>query len=260
MKNRIELKFDELKAQGRKAFIPFVTAGDATEQDTVDAVLALVENGADIIELGVPFSDPIAEGPVIQEANIRASHMTMQKVFELAGRIRKMISNPILFLMYYNQIYHYGAEAFMAKCAETGVDGLIIPDLPLEERGEIKAACDRYNIVQIALITPTSGDRISAICSGARGYLYCVSSTGVTGVRESFDTDFSSFMGAVKSCSDVPTAIGFGISTPEQVRELKKYSDGIIIGSAIVKLLAASEDKAAAAAEYARSIRAALDE
>ncbi len=260
MKNRIESKFDELKKQGRKAFIPFVTAGDPTEQDTYDVVMALAENGADIIELGVPFSDPIAEGPVIQEANIRAAHMTMPKVFDLAGRIRASIDKPILFLMYYNQIYHYGAEAFMAKCAETGVDGLIIPDLPLEEREEIKEACDKYNIIHIALITPTSGSRIKEICEGTRGYLYCVSSVGVTGVRQSFDTDFSRFMGEIKSCSSTPAAIGFGISTPEQVKELKKYSDGIIIGSAIVKLLAASEDKPSAAAEYARSIRRALDE
>lgn len=243
--NRIDERFRELKKENKKALITFITVGDPDIDMSEKAILAMQEEGADLIELGVPFSDPSADGPVIQRADERAlaGGTDIFKVFELAERIRQKVRIPMVFLLYYNVMIQYGLEKFFERCASAGVDGLIIPDLPYEESGEIKEYTEKYGVYQINLVSPTSRDRIKNIAENSRGFLYCVSSLGVTGEKSSFDTDFGAFAGTIKKYSDIPACVGFGISNGKQVRELTEYFDGVIIGSAVVKAIASGADK-----------------
>ena len=222
-----------------KAFIAFITCGDPDLATTAEAVKEAVRNGADLIELGIPFSDPTAEGPVIQGANIRAlkAGVTTDKIFDFVRELRKEVTVPMVFMTYANVVFSYGSEKFIATCKEIGMDGLILPDVPFEEKEEFQSICDRYDIDFISLIAPTSENRIAMIAKEAKGFLYIVSSLGVTGTRTEIKTDLSSIMEVVRRNTDVPCAIGFGISTPEQAKKMAGLSDGAIVGSAIIKLL-----------------------
>ncbi len=222
-----------------KAFIPFVTAGDPNLETTERLVLAMAEAGADLIELGIPFSDPIAEGLVIQRADERAlaSGTTTDKIFETVRRLRKKTDVPLAVMTYVNPIFVYGAERFMAQCKVCGVDAVIVPDLPLEEKNELLPACERGGVLLISLIAPTSKERITAIAKEAQGFVYCVSSLGVTGVRSEITTDIGEMVALVKSAQNIPCAVGFGISTPEQAKAIAGKADGAIVGSAIVKIV-----------------------
>lgn len=222
-----------------KAFIAFITCGDPDLATTAEAVKEAVRNGADLIELGIPFSDPTAEGPVIQGANIRAlkGGVTTDKIFDFVRELRKEVTVPMVFMTYANVVFSYGSEKFIATCKEIGMDGLILPDVPYEEKEEFQSICDQYDMDFISLIAPTSEDRIAMIAKEAKGFLYIVSSLGVTGTRTEIKTDLSSIMEVVRRNTDVPCAIGFGISTPEQAKKMAGLSDGAIVGSAIIKIL-----------------------
>ena len=222
-----------------KAFIAFITCGDPDLETTKEAVIAAVKGGADLIELGIPFSDPTAEGPVIQGANLRALNggVTTDKIFDFVVELRKFVSVPMVFMTYANVVYSYGSELFIGKCKEIGIDGLILPDLPFEEKEEFSGICDNYDIDLISLIAPTSENRIAMISKEAKGFLYIVSSLGVTGTRTNITTDLDSMVSLVRKNTDIPCAIGFGISTPEQAAKYSSISDGAIVGSAIIKLL-----------------------
>ena len=223
-----------------KAFIAFLTGGDPAPEKTVEYILTMEKAGADLIEIGIPFSDPTAEGVVIQDANIRAlkAGTTTDKIFEIVKEVRKTSQIPLVFLTYLNPVFHYGYEAFFKKCKEYQVDGLIIPDLPYEEKEELFGVCESYGIDLISLIAPTSHERIRMIAKEAKGFVYCVSSLGVTGVRSEIKTDVAKMVEMVKEVNDIPAAIGFGISTPEQAKKMASVSDGAIVGSAIVKIVA----------------------
>lgn len=225
---------------GKKAFIAFLTAGDPGADSTVDYILAMEEAGADLVEIGIPFSDPTAEGVVIQEANIRAlrAGMNTEGVFDIVRRVREKSQIPLVFLTYINPVFHYGIERFCERCQKLGVDGLIVPDMPYEEKGELADVAEKYGVDVISMIAPTSQQRIRGIAGEGRGFLYIVSSMGVTGVRSEITTDVASIVKTVREVTDVPTAIGFGISTPEQARAMAAVSDGAIVGSAIVKIIA----------------------
>lgn len=222
-----------------KAFIAFLTCGDPDLETTAAAVRAAVENGADLIELGIPFSDPTAEGPVIQGANLRALNggMSTDKILEFVKELRRDVTVPMVFMTYANVVFSYGAESFLSACKEIGIDGIILPDLPYEEKDEFHPICQQYGVDLISLIAPTSENRISMIAEQAEGFLYIVSSLGVTGTRSEIKTDLASIVRVVREHTDVPCAIGFGISTPEQARNMADLSDGAIVGSAIIKLL-----------------------
>ncbi|WP_455529548.1 tryptophan synthase subunit alpha [Ruminococcus sp.] len=222
-----------------KAFIPFVTCGDPDLETTAKIVRAAAENGADLIELGIPFSDPTAEGPVIQGANIRAlaGGVTTDKVFELVKELRKDVKIPFVFMTYANVVYSYDAERFMARCCEAGVDGIILPDLPYEEKGEFADVAKQYGVDLISMIAPTSEDRIAMIAKEASGFIYIVSSLGVTGERSEITTNIGDLVKLVRNNTDVPCAVGFGISKPEQAKAMAALSDGAIVGSAIIKLI-----------------------
>ena len=222
-----------------KAFIPFITCGDPNLETTAAAVRAAVENGADLIELGIPFSDPTAEGPVIQGANLRALQggVTTDQIFGLVRDLRRDVTIPLVFMTYANVVFSYGAERFFSACRETGIDGLILPDLPFEEKEEFLPVCRRYGVELISLIAPTSKDRIAMIAREADGFLYVVSSLGVTGARSEIKTDLASMIEIVRQNTHIPAAIGCGISTPEQAKRMAELADGVIVGSAIVKLL-----------------------
>lgn len=221
-----------------KAFIPFVTCGDPSLEVTEQLVYAMAEAGADLIELGIPFSDPTAEGPVIQAANVRAlaGGVTTDKIFDLVERIRQKTDIPMVFMTYANVVYSYGTEKFISKAAEIGMNGLILPDVPFEEKAEFDGVCKAHGLDLISLIAPTSHERITRIAKEAEGFVYCVSSLGVTGMRSSITTDIGAMVSLVKAAKDIPCAVGFGISTPEQAGEMAAKSDGAIVGSAIVKL------------------------
>ncbi len=225
-----------------KALITFITGGDPDLATTEKLIPAMQEAGADLIEIGIPFSDPIAEGPVIQDANERAlaEGCTTDKLFDSIKRVRESgkVTVPMVFLTYMNPIFTYGKEKFLTRCVECGINGLIIPDVPFEEKDEIDGYCRRYGVDLISMIAPTSEERIKKIASDATGFLYVVSSLGVTGMRSEIKTDIDSMIELVRSASDIPAAVGFGISNPEQAREMAKKSDGAIVGSAIVKLVA----------------------
>ena len=240
-----------------KAFIPFITCGDPDLDITKEAVKALADNGADLIELGIPFSDPTAEGPVIRDADMRAlaGGVTTDDIFEMVNELRKDISIPMVFMTYANVVFSYGSERFMKNCSRVGIDGIILPDIPFEEKDEFYDDCQRYGVDLISLVAPTSQERIRMIASEARGFLYVVSSLGVTGTRRSITTDLNRIVTEARNYTDIPVCIGFGISTPEQASEISGLCDGVIIGSAIVKLLEKYGKKAPAhIGEYAGKI------
>ena len=244
-----------------KAFIAFITCGDPDLETTKAAVIEAVKNGADLIELGIPFSDPTAEGPVIQGANIRAlsGGVTTDKIFDFVKDLRKEVSVPMVFMTYANVVYSYGAETFIKTCDEIGIDGLILPDLPFEEKDEFQPICEKYNVDLISLIAPTSENRISMIAKEATGFIYLVSSLGVTGTRSEIKTDLKSIVDVIRQSTDVPVAIGFGISTPEQTQKMASLSDGAIVGSAIIKILEKyGKDAPKYVGEYVKSMKEAL--
>ena len=223
-----------------KAFIPFITCGDPDLETTKACIREMVKNGADLIELGIPFSDPTAEGPVIQGANIRAlaAGTTTDRIFEMVTELREEIRTPMVFMTYANVVFSYGAERFISTCARIGIDGLILPDLPYEEKEEFLPICRENDVALISLVAPTSAGRIAQIAGEAQGFLYLVSSLGVTGTRSEITTDLDSIVKVIRENSSVPCAIGFGISTPEQAAKMAKIADGAIVGSAIIKILA----------------------
>lgn len=244
-----------------KAFIPFITAGDPHLSVTEELIPAMAMAGADLIEIGIPFSDPVAEGIVIQEADARAllAGTTTDKIFESVKRIRMKTSVPLAFMTYLNPIFVYGSERFIKNAAECGIDALIVPDMPFEEKEELKPYCNQYGIDLISLIAPTSKERIKTIAAEAEGFVYCVSSMGVTGVRKEITTNLGDMISLVKETKNIPCAIGFGISTPEQAAEMSQYADGVIVGSAIVKLAARyGADCIEPICSYVRKMKAAI--
>lgn len=244
-----------------KAFIGFLTAGDPSLDKTEEFIHSMVEAGADLIEIGIPFSDPIAEGKVIQSANVRALRFdpTLDKIFSMVKAIRLKTQIPIVFLTYLNPVFKYGYDHFFSECYNYGVDGVIIPDIPFEEKDELITFSEKYSIDVISLIAPTSEERIAKIASRAQGYVYCVSSMGVTGVRREIKTDLSSILSDIRAATDVPIAVGFGISTPEQASQISAYADGIIVGSAIVKIIEKHGENAAQPLfEYVQAMKAAI--
>ena len=254
--NRISKAFEN-----QKAFIAFVTGGDPDLETTEELIPKMAEAGADLIEIGIPFSDPIAEGIVIQEADVRAlkADTTTDKLFDMVARVRKKTDVALVFMTYVNPVYTYGIERFMKKCTEVGIDGVIIPDVPFEERDEVKGACEEAGIDLISMIAPTSKERIHMIAGEAKGFLYCVSSLGVTGVRSKITTDIGAMVEQVKQVSNIPCAIGFGIATPEQAQEMAGKADGAIVGSAIVKLVAKyGKDCVSPVCEYVHNMKEAV--
>lgn len=246
----------------KKAFIPFVTAGDPDLEITEQLVLMMSKSGADLIELGIPFSDPVAEGPVIQEADYRAlsSGTTTDKIFDMVERIRKVTDIPIAFMTYANPIYTYGVERFMENCKKVCVDAVIVPDIPYEEREELLPYCDKHGITFISMIAPTSNDRVRMIAKDAKGFLYCVSSMGVTGERSEISSAVGDLIKVVKEVNDIPCAIGFGISTPEQAASMAAISDGVIVGSAIVRIVGQhGKECIPYVEEYVRSMKGAIN-
>lgn len=244
-----------------KAFIPFITCGDPDLETTAAAVREMVRAGADLIELGIPFSDPTAEGPVIQAANIRAlsGGVPTDKIFEMVRELRRDVKIPMVFMTYANVVFSYGAERFISLCDEVGIDGLILPDLPFEEKDEFLDVCRDYSVDLISLIAPTSENRIARIASEAEGFLYVVSSLGVTGTRSEINTDLGRMVELVRANTDIPCAIGFGISVPEQAAKMAGISDGAIVGSAIIKILEKyGKDAPAHIGEYVKSMKDAV--
>ena len=231
--NRIKSAFEK-----EKVFSIFITCGDPDLETTAAAIRKAVENGVGMIELGLPFSDPTAEGPVIQEASLRALQggVTTDKIFDMVRDLRKDVEIPLLFMTYANVVFSYGAEKFISTCQEIGIDGLILPDVPYEEKEEFAEVADKYGLDLISLIAPTSHERIATIAKDAEGFVYCVSSLGVTGMRSQITTDIGAMVKLVKAQKDIPCAVGFGISTPEQAKKMAAQADGVIVGSAIVKL------------------------
>lgn len=244
-----------------KAFIAFITCGDPDLETTAAAVRAAVLNGADLIELGIPFSDPTAEGPVIQGANMRALNggITTDKVFAFIKELRRDVKVPIVIMTYANVVFSYDAEKFISICRDIAVDGLILPDLPFEEKGEFQPFCRQYGVDLVSLIAPTSENRISMIAKEAEGFLYIVSSLGVTGTRSEITTDLASIVEVVRQHTDIPCAIGFGISVPDQAKKMAGLADGVIVGSAIIKLLEKyGKDAPKYVGEYVKSMKAAM--
>lgn len=245
-----------------KAFIPFITCGDPDLETTEKILRAAAENGADLIELGIPFSDPTAEGPVIQAASLRAlsGGVTTDKIFELVRRLRRDIDIPMVFMTYANVVFSYGSDRFISTCREIGIDGLILPDLPFEEKEEFLPYCKKYGVDLISLIAPTSENRIAMICSEADGFIYLVSSLGVTGTRSKITTDLDSIVSVIRENTDVPCAIGFGISTPEQAADMASKADGVIVGSAIIKIIEKyGKDAAEQVGKYVKEMKAAAN-
>lgn len=249
--------------KNKKAFIAFVTGGDPDIETTESLIPQMAEAGADLIEIGIPFSDPVAEGVVIQEADMRslAAGTTTDKLFDMVKRLRGKVDIPLVFMTYMNPVYTYGTKKFADKCRECGIDGLIIPDVPYEERDEVKGECEAAGIELISMIAPTSKDRIEMIANEAKGFLYCVSSPEVAGVRDEVTTDIRGMVERVRSVSDVPCAIGLGIASPKQAYQMASVSDGVIAGSAVVKLIAQYGRKCAApVCDYIREMKAVIEE
>lgn len=246
-----------------KAFIPFVTCGDPDLETTAAVVREMAAAGADLIELGIPFSDPTAEGPVIQGANIRAlaGGVTTDRIFNLVRDLRQDVSVPFVFMTYANVVFSYGAERFICTCQDIGIDGLILPDLPFEEKEEFLDLCHAHEVDLISMIAPTSKDRIAMIAREAEGFLYIVSSMGVTGTRRAITTDVGAIVEIVRQHTDLPCAIGFGISTPEQAQHMAQYADGVIVGSAIVKIVERyGRDAAPHVGAYVREMKTAIND
>lgn len=246
----------------RKAFIAFITGGDPDLETTEQLVPAMAQAGADLIEIGIPFSDPVAEGIVIQEADKRALQggCTTDKLFDMVARIRQKTDVPLLFMTYFNPVFTYGKEKFCSRCAQCGIDGIIIPDLPFEEKDELAGVCELHGIDLISMIAPTSEERVAMIAKEAKGFIYCVSSLGVTGVRSEIVSDIGKMVQNVREVTDTPCAIGFGISTPGQAGTMAKLADGVIVGSAIVKLVAEfGRDSVEPVTDYIRKMKRAME-
>ncbi|MBR1738975.1 MAG: tryptophan synthase subunit alpha [Ruminococcus sp.] len=262
MKNRIDACFEKLKEEGRKALVTFITAGDPDMDTTEKLVTEMFDKGSDIIEIGVPFSDPIAEGPTIQRASLRSLQggTNLDKIFDLVGRLRAKTDKPLLLMMYMNTVFGYGTERFFRSCQEHSLDGVIIPDLPFEERDEVKGLADSYGIYNIYLAAPTSHDRIKMIAEESKGFLYIVSSLGVTGTRSEIKTNFDDLLAPLKDGNYCPGCIGFGISNGEQAKKMASYCDGVIIGSAIVNIVEKyGSESVVPVGEFVSSVRTALD-
>lgn len=259
MENRIDKRLKELKSEGKKAFITYMTAGLPDMEKSIEIIKAQYEAGIDIIELGVPFSDPVADGPVIQDASYQAilKGVTLSKVFDMVEVLRKTCEVPIVFMMYYNTILYYGLDNFAKKCQNVGVDGLIIPDLPYEEQGELKLALEKVEGAPyiIQLVSPVSGDRIPMITKDAKGFIYCVSSMGVTGQDKSFHKNVKEYLGKVKESSEIPIMMGFGIKTAEDVKNYKEVIDGAIVGSHFICLLNDTDYDLNAVKEYVSTFK-----
>ena len=247
--------------ENKKAFIPFITCGDPDLETTGKIVREVVKNGASLVELGIPFSDPTAEGPVIQGANLRALNggVTTDKIFDFVKELRKDVTIPMVFMTYANVVFSYGSEKFIKTCSEIGIDGIILPDLPFEEKEEFLPDCNKYGVDLISLIAPTSKDRVAMIAKEAEGFIYLVSSLGVTGTRTEINTDLDSIVKIIRENTNIPCAIGFGISTPEQAKKMASISDGAIVGSAIIKIMAEyGKESPVYVGEYVKSMTDAL--
>ena len=245
------------------AFIAFLTAGDPTIDKTVEFIFALEEAGCDLVEIGIPFSDPMAEGVVIQDANVRAlkHNTTTDDVFDIVRRVREKSDIPLVFLTYINPVFFYGYEKFFKRCAELGIDGIISPDLPYEEKAEIADIANDNGVDVISLIAPTSKERIQMIANDASGFIYVVSSLGVTGMRAEIKTDLNAILSDIREVTDLPLAVGFGINTPQQARDIGKIADGVIVGSAIVKIIEEyGENAAEPLKDYVLSMKKACNE
>ena len=254
--SRIKKAFDN-----GKAFIPFLTCGDPDIETTEKLIKSIARAGADIIELGIPFSDPTAEGPVIQAANARAlsGGVTTDKILDMAARIKNEVSVPLVIMTYANVLFSYGTERFLKRALEAGICGVILPDVPFEEKNEFAPLCRKYGIDFISLVAPTSNERIEIIAREAEGFLYCVSSLGVTGERSSITTNIGNMTALAKRVSDIPAAVGFGISTPKQAREMASLSDGVIVGSAIVRITGEhGKDSETYVYEYVKTMKEAI--
>lgn len=264
--NRIDACFVRLRQQGRKALITYITTGDPDLETTRRCVLAMADSGADVIELGIPFSDPLADGPVIQQAVQRAlaGGFKMRQAFDLAAAVRRETQVPLVFMTYFNPVLQYGLERFSGNAAESGVDGLIIPDMPVEESGPMVGACQKAGLHLIPLVAPTTTDRrLRRIAAAAAGFIYCVSLTGVTGERERLSERLFGLIERLRPLTSLPLAAGFGISTPEQARDAAKMADGVIVGSAFVRLIGRAgnaEEAAESVGALTRLLRAAIDE
>ena len=244
-----------------KAFIAFLTAGDPNLDTTAKLLPEIANAGADLIEIGIPFSDPVAEGVVIQDADMRAlaSGTTTDKIFDMVEKVAPSCSSALAFMTYINVIYVYGVEKFIKRCSEIGVSAVIVPDVPFEEREELTPICDKYGVNFISFIAPTSRERIQMIAKEAKGFLYCVSSLGVTGVRSQITTNVGEMIALAKEVTDVPCAVGFGISTPQQAKKMAEVSDGVIVGSAIVKIIAEyGENCVPYVVDYVKSMKDAI--
>lgn len=258
---RITRAFDKVKDEGRSAMMPFVTSGWPELGDTGDLLKALIEGGADLIEIGIPFSDPIADGPTVQRASQKAleNGVTPRHAFETVRALREQgVDTPFIFMGYYNPVYAYGLEAYVAKCAEVGVDGLIVPDLPPEESDPLLEACVKHNVHLIYLLAPTSTpERVEAVLQRASGFIYLVAATGITGARANFQAGLADYVARVRRNADLPLAIGFGISTRAHVLEAEALADGVICGSALLDRLerAAPDDLMAEARDFIRTLR-----
>lgn len=256
--NRIDDHFQK----DTKSLIVFFTAGDPNLDKTKEYILTAEKAGADVVEIGIPFSDPLAEGPVIQEANIRAMsrNIKVDDVFAMIEEVRKETDIPLVFLTYMNPVFFYGYDAFFKQCKKVGIDGIIMPDLPFESHTEIKDYTTNYDVKLISLIAPTSKERIKAIASKSEGFVYAVSSLGVTGVRQEITTDIESLVSEIKKYTKTKVAVGFGISRPDQVKEYSAYADGCIVGSAIVKLVEKHKSNANTyLEEYISELKQAMD-
>ncbi|NMA64766.1 MAG: tryptophan synthase subunit alpha [Clostridiaceae bacterium] len=223
----------------KRAFIPYITCGDPSLEITEQLVLQMTKAGADLIELGIPFSDPVAEGRIIQDANMRALSygVTVDKIFDMVRNIRRTCTIPLAFMTYANPVFAYDAEKFINNCKKTEVDALIVPDLPYEEKEELEPICKKHGISLISMVSPTSDKRIQMIAKEAEGFVYCVSSMGVTGVRKDISDDVREMVKRIKEVKNIPCAVGFGISTPDQAMKISEYADGVIVGSRIVKIV-----------------------
>jgi tryptophan synthase alpha chain len=261
--NRIDKKFEALRQKNEKAMIPFITAGDPDLDTTAELVLAMEQAGADIIELGIPYSDPMADGVVIQQSSTRAlkNGAKISRIMNTVRDIRKKSQVPLVYLVYYNSVFKYGMEKFIMECGYVGVDGIIIPDLPIEERKEITDIADKYGMYLIPLVAPTSKERIKKITHSGKGFVYCVSTNGVTGVRQEIGTDIKEYMDIVSQYTDMPKALGFGISSAEMAAKYKKHCDAVIVGSAVIKKISEAGNKKEAiesAARFVSDIKRAL--
>lgn len=259
--NRIEAKFKELRSKGKKALITYITGGDPSIEKTEQYIFDKEAAGADIIEVGIPFSDPLADGPVIQVAAQRAldNGVTLEKIFNCIQNVRMKSQVPLAFLVYYNTVLYYGPERFVKKCEEIGIDGLIIPDLPKEEREEIQPYINNSTVALIPLVAPNSKQRIKSVIEGGGGFVYCVSSLGVTGVRQEFYREVEGFLQEVRNNTDLPLAVGFGISKKEDVEKLQPYVDGVIIGSAIVKKIEENNGRSDELIKYLKEIKSVMN-